>query len=226
MALDCPCSVTDTWGLNPTNYKYVCVKNGQYREFVVQSGNPLAAKDKVCDLYEDNWELGLPVPPPKKGGSGGACLPLDTPVKLARGGTRPIGELAPGDEILCCASDRTELISRPIYGISYGYGADLVKLTNSADDWIVTSRDQPIITVSGPVKAEYVFLGATTFRLDEEGRQVRRDGHNLARRELLLERADVASLDLKGDYYYFAGRFSWWVLTCHSGGGVGPVKKK
>jgi hypothetical protein len=214
------CRLVHTVGVvAPFTFTFHCTMNGETREFTFSMDTLLAAEIYICTKIETDWMDGTVVP--KKGGSGG-CIPLATLVRMANGGTKPAGELALGDEILSSALESREVISRRLVGLFYDYDADLVRLTNSANESLVTSAEQPIITSSGPVRAQYVFIGSTVFRLDDERNEVRRDEFTITKREALRERGDVVSLDLGDDHCFFTSeRF---ILGCHSKP-VGPVKK-
>jgi hypothetical protein len=203
--------------LIPGKFVFWCTQSGETRQFEVDTLNSTVAKahGALCQIYnlEFEWNKAQIVHKP----SATSCLHVDMNVVLKGGSTKRAGDIRAGDEVLGCALEGTELVARQVLALWYDYDVELLELTNSAGSSIVTSREQPVITSSGPVKSRYVFREATVFTLDQK--LVRRSEARFSKRSALRECGNVVSLDLGDEYCFFAGRsVDWWMVGCHKPG--------
>lgn len=166
-------------------------------------------------------DLGDGEQPTGGGPFSGGCVPGDCEVLLADGRMKPISMIEAGDKVLAVAFDSREVVDRQVVGNWAARSEALVGLKVSSDNVFWSSEDQSIITVCGPVKAAYIFHGASIRYFDPINRTVRVS----TLEERFIERQstpiDVFSLDLGGRFSFFAGNDRMEIAcgTIESGGG-------
>lgn len=183
------------------NYTFECVKKGKRRRWSFSARSDRDAHAQMAIKYDDPNDMGRPAPV-----SGGGCLLPEELVLLDDHTMKPIGEIAPGDKLLMCKFGECHL--RPVEPneIIFHYTDTLVTLDFGEFEFNCSST-QSIITPFGPVRAGFLFPGASvtglTRKLSFEASaysSVSCDVRKLGNEKL------VASVGTNEDLFFFASK--------------------
>lgn len=214
MSLPATCQQMDKWGRDGAFfYTIQCIRNGEPREWTIEARNDEDASNQIGNILAEDLDNGYPPGQTPDGrpnygrsfSGGGGCVPGDCKVLMADGSAKPIATISEGDVVLARKFGSLEISEREVVGNWLDRTDALIGLMTPSGTLFWTSEDQSIITVGGPVKAAHIFNGASVRKLSSEKNVngvYRMDGKN---KEIQRAPVDVFSLDLGGEYSFFAG---------------------
>lgn len=212
--MPCKCNVKSrgTRGMYGTNYIVTCVNSkGITEEYAITAVNR-----SVANAVAQNRCGGYDFPGDNGFGGGAGCLALDTLVATPSGKVA-IGEIKAGDEVLCVAHGEEVLTKRTVSEVKdedHDLGQTLF-LKNG--ERIEMSVNQPVLTVSGPVKSAFISSGAGLVCYGDEAVVERATPISASLVEQSVSNEDkkvCRSLDLGGVYYFLVGE-TGLAVTCN-----------